>query len=254
MNTKDIKIGEKFFGLFIGAPGTGKSIAAHSIHYLGPTFTFDYDRKMDAVASRFPKAEFNYEQFDSVVDALKVLSALRSNCPYKSIIWDGWHTFAALCLKTSMALRAPGKKRITTGNIERYQIEDYGVEGRAIEQATDDLQYLYSEKNVNIVTIAHWRRVEVYNIKTNTSEVVEGLFIPGGKMAFAVPTPYNELYWFSKEVDMSTGKTVVTCETNGSHDTKTVLKVDDKFSFTREENFFQKLFDMHERNSKVISL
>lgn len=267
MNTKDIKIGEKHMSLLKGAPGTGKSIAAHSIHIYGPTFTYDFDQKMDAVASRYPKVNFEYEQFPTVFPALTLLDKHRTmaengTLPYKSIIWDGWHTFASLCLISALEVRAPGKKKIKVGNregdIERYQVEDYGVEGRAIEQATDDLKALY-RCGINIIAIAHWRRVSVTNITTQREEISEGLFIPGGKMAFAIPTPYNESYWFSIESDLSTGNgNQFMCETTGIHDTKTVLNVPNKFNWTinkdNKRGFYELLMDYHKKESNVIKL
>ena len=71
MNSQDIKIVCKHLTLFKGVPGCGKSIAAHSYHILGPTFTFDFDEKMDAVAACYPKVNFEYEQFDDVFLALQ---------------------------------------------------------------------------------------------------------------------------------------------------------------------------------------
>lgn len=252
MNTSQLKVGEKHLALYKGAPGTGKSIAAHSIHVIGSTYTFDFDEKMDAVAAAYKGFNFEYDQFPDVFKALDKLESLKSNCPYSSIIWDGWHTFATLALESVLGIRNPGAKKVMKGNIERYQIEDYGSEGRAIEIATAGLKTLY-RKGVNIITVAHWRRVAVYDIKTKSEEIVEGLFIPGGKIAFAIPIPYNELYWFTKERNMSSGDIEFICETTGLHDTKTVLKVPDKFSW-HKKNFYQTLMDHHEKESKVISL
>jgi hypothetical protein len=257
MNTSEIRIGEKHLSLYKGAPGTGKSIAAHSFHVLGPTYTFDFDEKMDAVAGAYKGVNFEYDQFEDVFKAMDRLADFRrmsesGRFPYKSIIWDGWHTFAMLALKSVLAVRAPGKKRNVSGNIERYQIEDYGSEGRALDIATDDLKALY-RNGVNIITVAHWRRIATYNIISKREEVVEGLFIPGGKIAFAVPIPYNELYWFSVESDLQGNSHQFMAETTGIHETKTVLKVSPKINWTKK-NFYETLMSEHEKEMKVISL
>ena len=70
-----------------------------------------------------------------------------------------------------MGIRAPGKKRIVTANktgdpIERYQIEDYGSEARACEQASMDLKSLYKQ-GVNIITVVHVYKVVTHNIVTS---------------------------------------------------------------------------------------
>src|SRR5579859_4438790 len=124
MNTSEIEIGKKHLTLMKGQPGCGKSIAAHS--YPGPSYTFDFDEKMDAVAAAYSKRDFEYGQFDDIFQPLSKLTELKKHCPYKTIIWDGWSPFARLALQSVLGIRAPGKKRITVGNIERYQIEDYG--------------------------------------------------------------------------------------------------------------------------------
>jgi hypothetical protein len=257
MNTLDITIGDKHLSLLKGGPGCGKSIAAHSYHVLGPTFTFDFDEKMNAVAAAYPKINFEYENFDDVFQALQLLTKLKQNCPYKVVIWDGWSPFCQLALQSVMGVRAPGKKRIVTANktgdpIERYQIEDYGAESRACEQASMDLKHLYKQ-GVTIVTVVHVYKIVTHNILTNRDETQEGILIPGGKIAFNIPIVYNELYEFTVESDMTNGKShQFFCTTTGNS-CKTCLKVPQKFNWT-DKNFHNELMSYHERESRVINL
>lgn len=252
---EDLEVGKTFFGLFKGAPGTGKSIAAHSFHKLGDCYTFDFDKKMIAIAARYRKEKINfqYDQFDTVFKALDKLDQLANkHCPYGVVIWDGWHTFASLALQTVLETRAPNKKRIGSGNIERYQIEDYGSEGRAIEQATNDLQKLSRNKGVHVVSIAHWRRVVSHNIMTGRDEIAEGLFIPGGKMAFSVPVPYDELYWFSVQTDMQGNSGQFMCETTGAHETKTILNIPKEINWTNK-NLCEIIMGEHQKEMNVVT-
>jgi hypothetical protein len=258
MNTSDIKVGTKHYTLFKGLPGTGKSIAAHSYHELGPTYTLDLDEKMDAVAGAFPSVNFEFEQFNDVFAVLNRLEMFKKSCPFKTIILDGWHSLARLALTSVLNVRAPGRAKIMKGNIEAFQIDDYGAESRAIEQVLGDLKYIYKMHNVNIITIAHIIYVERTNIITNATSVYEGLFIPGGKIAFAVPVGFNELYKFTVENNIDGSSNNFMCYTIGEG-CKTVLKVPEKFNWTMNKNgdrrtFYQRLMESHERESKVISL
>lgn len=251
MNTSDIKIGETHHALFKGLPGTGKSIAAHS--YPQPSYTFDIDRKMTAVASAYKGKNFEYEQFDTAFDILSRLDSFRKSCPYKTLIFDGWASYAKLCLQSVLKVRAPGKTRVSRGNIETYQIEDYNSESRAVQQALDDLKYIHTIHKVNVITIAHVIYVESYDIIQQKSRVYEGLFIPGGKIAFEVPVGYDELYEFTVESSIQDGSTGnFMCTTTGAHSCKTTLKVPKKFNWTGK-NFYKELMDSHERESRVVT-
>lgn len=251
MNTSDIVIGKTHLALFKGGPGTGKSIAAHS--YPQPSFTFDLDRKMEAVASRYPKKKFEYQQYDNIFDVLTKAEELESKCPYATVILDTWGSFARLALESVLNIRKPNAKKIIKGNIEFYQIEDYNAESRAVERMNNSLQRIYHKQGVNVITTVHIIKVVTYNIVTGRDETHEGLYIPGGKIAFSVPIIYNESYKFTVGSDITTGdSSQFYCETTGPNETKTVLKIPEKINWTKK-NFYETIISYHEKESRVIN-
>ena len=254
MKISDVKLGEYHHSLLKGIPGTGKSIAAHS--YPEPIYTFDIDRKMNAVAAAFPKKDIEFENFENIFEIVSKIDKFRSNPPdKKTIIFDGISTFAELCMSSIMEVRAPGKKRISVGKgsttIELYQIEDYNAESRAIKQVLDDLKYISSTYKINVICIVHIMHVVYTDIIEKKDKILEGLYMPGTKISFAVPVGFDETYEFRTETSLDGNKGQFMCYTTGQSGCKTTLKVPDKINWTGK-NFYTELSQLHERESKVL--
>ena len=246
MNTKDMNNASGLFVLITGEPGTGKSIAAHS--FPQPSFTFDFDQKMKAVSNYYSGIDFEYDNYENVFDVRTKLSQFKQSCEFKTIVWDGWSTFARLALKSMMDTRNPNSKKIIRGNIEKYQIEDYGGESRAIELCLDDLKAINIKHNVHVVTVCHIIRVVTHNIIKNTDTTYQGLHIPGGKIAFDVPIPYDEVWNMSKEQSLETGDLDYIITTSGSSEvgiTKTAMKLPSRFIWSRNSSLYETILLKH---------
>lgn len=245
MNTSDLRTDSAIFALLKGEPGTGKSIAAHS--WAENSYTFDFDNKMKAVTNYYRNKSFEYDTFDDIFEAHKKLEEFKISCPYQTLIWDGWSSFARLALKSMLGVRKPGAKRIMKGNIERYQIEDYGGEERAIDTALGDLKVINVKHNVNVISVCHIIHTVTHDIVRNVDIDYQSLYIPGGKIAFAVPIPFDELWKFSVEISMETGEPeyIVTTRNASTDICKTALRLPSRISWTKNENLKDKIMLLH---------
>src|SRR6266702_6613989 len=105
MNTKDIALDTRFFCLFKGDPGSGKSIAAAS--FPKPYF-FDNDFRMKSVINFWrPRGkEFEYDRYTDFQSVNRRLEQFYQECPFETLVYDGITTGADMILKTMVDTRA----------------------------------------------------------------------------------------------------------------------------------------------------
>jgi AAA domain len=245
-NTRDIQLYDRFFALFKGEPGLGKSIAAHSFVDWPPTngregtYTFDFDFKMKPIYNYWKNVlheerYFEYDNFTSLAPVFVKLEDLKRHCPYRTLIWDSVTSFADLTLDQQIEFRDPKKAKVVVagGSIELNQIEDYGGEARAITRAHNTLKQISVEQNVNVIVVAHVLKSKTTNLKgiTNESRVI---LTGGNKIAVKIPKDFDEMWHFDIDIDYENQRPKYIARTRhtGDDSARTSLPLDHKIEWT----------------------
>jgi len=234
MNTKDIKIDKRFFCLFKGDPGTGKSIAAAS--YPKPYF-FDMDGRMKSVVNYWrPRAkEFEYDRFNSFYQVNHRLEEFYSYCPFETLVYDGITSGADQILADMLSTRDKGAKKVLRGGIEMYQIEDYGGESRGLQIVIDNLKAISFKHGINCIVTAHVLTTESTDLKSKVTTTSRTLLTAGKKVAAKLPKDFDEAYHFDVQANMEVGgdpKYTVVTRNTGWDWAKTALPIDTRIDFT----------------------
>ncbi len=242
MDTSDVALDTRFFCLFKGDPGTGKSIAAASYPghrsnpKIGPYF-IDTDRRIKSVINYWrPRGrEFHYDHFSNFFQINQKLEEFMGYCPYQTIVLDGITTTGKLLLKTMVDTREAGSKKIIRGGIELNQIEDYGGEGKGLDTIINNLQVISLRHAVNVIVTAHVLETSSSNIKTGQTTVSRSLLTGGKKVAASLPVYFDEAYHFDVKSSMNPDErprhTIVTHNV-GEDWAKTALPIDLRIDFT----------------------
>ena len=239
----DLKIGGKLFQLFIGRPGSGKTIAAAS--YPPPIYFFDLDKRIDSLAAMFPgRADIEYDQYGpEEYDKLwnKILQIKAGNSPFKTYVLDSLTSLARMGINYSLSLR--GRAGMTRGVIQMIEVEDYGGETRVLSSMMD--AFRGSNFKSNFILTAHL--VETNSKVLNKPDTIQQRLLTGGKtIAAEIPGYFNEIYMFNKEMGFdSKAKYVMRTNDNAAGiDTKTALPIPSEIDFTMkpgEAGLFQKI-------------
>lgn len=241
-STKDIALDTRFFCLFKGDPGTGKSIAAGSYpgHKDDPTigpYFFDIDRRMKSVINYWrPRGrEFNYDHFDSFFQINDKLEQFLGYCPYHTLVFDGITQGGKLILRSAKALREGSKKKVMVAGIEMSQIEDYGGEATGLDTIINNLQVISIKHGVNVIVTAHVLQTESTNIKNNVTTVSRSILTGGKKVAAGLPVAFDEAYHFDVQPNFDPNEmpkhTIVTHNV-GEDWAKTALPLPLRIDFT----------------------
>lgn len=247
MNTKDLVVGDALFALFKGEPGTGKSIAAHS--FPQPSYTFDLDRKMSSVKSFYPDIDFEFDQFDDLIQLNRKLEEFRIRCPYRTIVFDSVTSLSQLAMRCMIKYRAPSPSSKTVrAGVPGSEIEDYGGETNEINLVLDHLKAINISLRVNIVVTAHVIVVEHQSVGGKITNTSRSLVTAGRKIAAVIPTQFDEAYHFDVAVqggsmsmsDSSGDKPdyIVYTRHVGDDWARTALKIPTSFSWT-DRNFYE---------------
>jgi hypothetical protein len=194
-NTADIQLDARFFCLFKGDPGVGKSIAAASFP---KPFIFDNDRRIKSVVNYWrPRGkEVDYMHAKDFIQIQQKLESFLCNCPYETIVYDGFTTGADMILRTMQTTRETGAKKIMRGGIELLQIEDYGGESQGLKWIIETLKDISWRQNVHVICTAHVLETSSTNLKTQQSTISRSLMTAGKKIAAALPVHFDEAYHF----------------------------------------------------------
>ena len=243
MTTEDVNLDTRFFCLFKGDPGSGKSIAAASYpghkekSNIGPYF-MDNDGRMKSVVNYWrPKGrEFHYDRFDSFLALNTRLEKFYTHePPYQTIVYDGITTGSDQILADMISTRETDKKKVKRAGIEFLQIEDYGGESRGLQVIIDNLKAISFRWGVNVIVTAHVLTIESTDIKTRVTTTSRSLLTAGKKIAAKLPVHFDECYQFDVQTDMDVTAppkyTVVTRNT-GWDWAKTALPIPARIDFT----------------------
>ena len=203
MNLKDMKMGSRFMGCFVGAPGSGKTVGAASLLEDEPdarVYIFDLDGRIRPLLKMYPKrvAKGNIESdFYGPHDFEKLarkMEALQDRCDYDGVIFDGLTTSGDQIINYMLSLRgvggeAKGKKK---GILEMAGPEDFGGEARGLGIILDIGRVL----PCHFILTAHFIRTVSIDITSKKGTVSTQLVTAGKKVAAKVPAYFDEIYFF----------------------------------------------------------
>lgn len=203
-------------GLFVGANGSGKTIAGAS--FPGNGLILDYDGRVAPVRFFYPKrTDIEYwtigldgDSRSDVIDftdGLKKIEDLQDRCPYDWVMMDSYTTYSAVAVLHQMGLRSGDVKK-TKGGLPIPDWDEYKGETGVMLQILEILKIL----PCNIIITAH----PIYAAKTtkqggSTNDVlasmIKGSSIAsyGWKTASLLPNYFNEMYYFWVDAPTAAG-------------------------------------------------
>jgi hypothetical protein len=233
-NTRDIKLDTRFFCLFKGDPGAGKSIAAAS--YPNPYF-FDIDGRMKSVMNYWrPRGrEFEYDRYTNFQSVHRRLEEFVAYCPFETLVYDGITSGADDIIDEMIRTRDSGKKRVVRAGIETAQIEDYGGESQGLKMIINLLKTISFRHNTNVIVTAHVLTTESTDLKSKVTTTSRTLLTAGKKVAAKLPKDFDEAYHF----DVQSGfgpedppKYTIVTKNTGWDWAKTALPIPIRIDFT----------------------
>jgi len=214
--TSNIILGGRFMGLFVGANGSGKTIAAAS--FPGSGLILDWDGRVAPVRFFYPKrTDIEYwtigldgdvrSDVIGFTDGCKKIEDLQDRCPYDWIAFDSYTSYSAVAVLHQMGLHANDVKR-TKGGLPIPDWDEYKGETGVMLQMLEILKIL----PCNVIITAH----PVYSAKTtkqggSTNEVLasmikgSSLATYGWKTVSLLPNYFNEMYYFWADAPRSAG-------------------------------------------------
>lgn len=200
MNTRDLTNKLSNVYLFKGEPKNGKSIAAASFPEI---YIFDLDRRIRSIVAYYKDRDFEYDHFNDFIQVDNRLDSLLRSCPYKSILFDGFTTFADLVINSMIGSRPPNAKTTRAG-VRMTEIEDFGGEQRAFDIAIDKLFKLHYKWGIDVIMTAHVIEVEKA-LRPGVTIKSRSLLTAGKKVAAFLPVRFDEAYHFQVNEPIETG-------------------------------------------------
>lgn len=244
---------EKFFrGLFVGATGRGKTIAASS--WPGKTIVMDFDERHKPIIEWYPE---RVKAGDFVVESINpknfwtvykpLVNSLVQYNPYQNVILDGITSLSTTVVVMQMLVKgswadwskdkgndeSKGAK-ITTGGIMVPSWDEFNGEAMIISTLLETLKSL----KCNLFVTAHPVSRTAIDKKKSTKYTSITTF--GPKIESIIPTYFDEVWFFDYKVDTdSMGKEVIrrTVYTNPCEDyleAKTALKIPSQIDYTNK--------------------
>ena len=214
-NFKNIKPEARFFGLFLGRSGSGKTAAGLS--FPRPLKVYDLDGRVRGGAQSWIDPDFDYEyyppkdkdmvfkQLDNAM-ATDLILARSGKFPYKTLILDSLTWAATDFLLDAIPLAHADNKGKMMGSLQIAGPSEYSFQSTAIWQMIAFLKTLPVQ---NVIVTAHivnrWGKrkkadgtiVDPYG----PNEIIgEQLFLTD-KLAEAVPSSFDHIFRFEKSDD-----------------------------------------------------
>lgn len=268
MKLGDATFGSTFMGLFVGRPGSGKSIAAASWYKEGPVYIFDLDGRYRSLMKMYgwdenakKNIEFDVYPSDDFARVEQKVNSLERSLPYRTIIFDGVTVLGQCLINYSIGLRGvadsgrEGKGR-KIGIIEMTAIEDFGVEARGMLQVLDAFKDLALSGKCNVIFNAHiiqWKE-KVGGVEGREEDKYQ-IVTAGKKVAGAIDGYFDEVYYFKKRTVDPEIPPEFDCFTQGGEafPGKTALHLPTKITWTmksREAPTFYDLMQGYIKQSK----
>ena len=212
MNLSDLQGRPRFFGLFLGDPGTGKTVQACSFPGV---YVFDCDNRMRPVVN-FHKGrkdiEFDtyYRDYPRLANKLE---ELLNRCPYDTVVMDSLTMLADMIILQSIRSAGKGEDKDRTGKkiggVMVPSIEDFNMESGALTQVLDALRGIPA----NVILTAHVITTSETDLKTKRVKENRTLLTAGKKIAAKIPTAFDEIYSFYSQGGLTGGQREYFCAT-----------------------------------------
>jgi hypothetical protein len=219
MKLSDRKANDRFMGLFVGPPGSAKTVSAA------------YPKHLDRIETDYYGPN-DFEKVNQKLDKLQDIP--RNKFPYSLVLFDGLTSLGDQLINYMLSLRGTssgaekGKER---GIISLAGPEDYGGEARGLSMMLDIARSL----PCHFILTAHWLVIE-YDDQINKKKfIMRQLVTAGKKIAAKVPIYFDEMYYFDVESAMAENAAPkYVCRTSGGtgFSAKTALSLPPKFNVT----------------------
>jgi hypothetical protein len=209
MKMSDKTMGGRFMGLFVGPPGTAKTVSAASFVLSHPEksiYIFDLDGRVGPILKFYPdyleRIEYDTYGPKDFPKFKTKFESLQDRNPYSCVIVDGLTSLGDQLINYMLSIRgssegaASGKER---GVISMAGPEDYGGEARGLSMMLDVARTLKS----HFILTAHFMIIEYDDPITKKKFVVKQIVTAGKKIAAKVPIYFDEMYYFDTSADMA---------------------------------------------------
>lgn len=231
------------YAMFKGEPGTRKSTQALS--FPGPQYWFSWDRKMQGImlpmrAWGIDPKTIDYDDYDEWNKARVKLENFRTNCKYKTLIFDSITSLADMTLRQTIT----AKRGTTRGSgaqagksiagIQVNELEDYNAESSALQELIALTKDIQAYHKINIILIAHVVQADYRNSVTGQTHTSRTIVTAAKKTAAKLPAYCGEVYHFNIEgsLDMSQGgKYALLTQHTGDDFARTALPLPNKIIF-----------------------
>ena len=270
MKLSERKANNRFMGLFVGPPGTAKTVSAASFVLSDPDkpiYIFDLDGRVQPLLRFYPKLldriETDYygpHAFPKVNSKLESIAKQGSNCKYSLVLFDGLTSLGDQLINYMLSLRGTssgaekGKER---GIISLAGPEDYGGEARGLSMMLDIARSL----PCHFILTAHWLVIEYDDPINKKKFVMRQLLTAGKKIAAKVPIYFDEMYYFDVESAMAENAAPkYKCRTSGGtgFSAKTALSLPPKFDVTINtpgvEPYFYEILEKHRKKAEKVQV
>jgi hypothetical protein len=265
------KANDRFMGLFVGPPGSAKTVSAASFVLSDPDkpiYIFDLDGRVQPLLRFYPKhldrietdyyGPHDFEKVNRKLDKLQDIP--RNNFPYSLVLFDGLTSLGDQLINYMLSLRGTssgaekGKER---GIISLAGPEDYGGEARGLSMMLDIARSL----PCHFILTAHWLVIE-YDDQINKKKfIMRQLVTAGKKIAAKVPIYFDEMYYFDVESAMAENAAPkYVCRTSGGtgFSAKTALSLPPKFNVTINtpgvEPYFYEILEKHRKKAEKVQV
>lgn len=230
--TSDIVLGKRFFALFVGLTGCGKTLAGAS--FPGPSLFEDFDDRMDAVKMYMPERtdiDFerwnltNFEEF-----AYKHIPKLTNRCDFRLVQLAGITSLTHLAVTYQMHQIMGGDSlKKNKGGLMVPSWDQFNGEAMIVGQVLDALKSL----PCSVIVEAH----PLTRTNIAQAEKYQSIVAFGPKVDSIIPGYFNEVYYFKIEraVDNTIKHVVYTRPTEEFPLAKTTLPVRSKFVLTGDD-------------------
>jgi hypothetical protein len=254
-NIKTKKVGGLFRGLFVGDPGTGKTVAAGS--FPGPMKIYDFDDRIDPLLSFYPfREDIEYitvvstesERKDTItfIEFCREFMDLQDRCPWETVVLDSLTSMSACCVL--YALDINGEFNLKKGKLPRPQFDEYKGETATMLKIMEVCKSL----PCHVIATAHpIRKLEVtVPGDLESLRTIYSLTGYGTKTPSFIPIYFNEMYYFYNQSSSQLGmkpKRFITTVANGDISAKTALPIPPIIDVTDKPlyNVLQKYLEEH---------
>src|SRR5579864_9057418 len=138
-NAKDLQPEKRFYGLFIGRSGSGKTCA--ELSWPGKTFVFDLDKRIKGglglpiLKERFDSGDIEYEQYDFTRDGFEkmnsklyeIVESAKGIPKYKNVLFNSASSLRRALLTESEKYTL---KNYKMGSVRMLDKPNYGFESK----------------------------------------------------------------------------------------------------------------------------